>query len=47
MNTQYYFASKMPAEFINTKCQQMIDEAKTIADARALNSVQHLNSAAR
>ena len=46
MNT-VFFVSKMPAEFINTKCQQMIDKAKTIADAQAINSVQHLNTAAR
>ena len=28
-----FIGSKLPAKFVNTKCQQMIDQAKEIADA--------------
>ena len=34
-----FIGNKLPAELVNTKWQQMIDQAKAIADAHAISSV--------
>ena len=42
-----FIASKFPADFERVKAPEMIRRAKEISDLRAINSVEHLNNAAR